>query len=345
MAHPARAVPSAPAAAGCPACGRGRARLVREVTSAEAAQHFVLAEAEPERHTALRRYVEGLWAGDRCRLLACDGCGLIRADPLVAGDAVFYALAYRRTRYPALKWEHRVTGRALEARSPGARSLLELGAGDGAFLRSVVPARFRPEEVLATEYSDYGRRAVEALGVRCLPLDARALPRDLDGRFDVVCLFQVLEHLDGLDELFERIGRLARRRATLFVAVPSAARVALHEAHGALLDMPPNHLTRWTAGALEALGARHGWRLAEHRVEPEAYLPAARRLLEYRHLRAAQRPGSVPNRVRRLPPSAARRALDAAWLLATLPAALPALRALRRAGGGDSQWARLERGG
>jgi SAM-dependent methyltransferase len=316
---------------------------VREVGSREAAQHFVLAEAEPARHRALRDHLRALWGGDRCRLLACEGCGLVRADPFVAGDATFYELAYRRTRYPAAKWEHRRALRALDERRP--RTLLELGAGDGAFLRLVVPSRVAPADALATEYSGYGRAAVEALGVRCLPEDVRALPAALDGRFDAVCLFQVLEHLDGLDEVLHRIGRLTTRRAALFVAVPSAERVALHEAHGGLLDMPPNHLTRWTREALLRLGARHGWRLAEHEVEPEGFLPAARRLLEYRFLRAAQRPGSVPNRVRRLAPSRARRALDAAWLAATLPAALPALRALRRARGGDSQWARFEREG
>ncbi len=334
----------AASSAACPACGAAGGRVLHEVSSAEAAQHFVLAEADAPRHRALEAHIRTLWGGPRCRVLACPGCGLCRADPLVAGDEPFYTLAYRRTGYPQDKWEYRETRRALAA-LPAASTLLEIGAGDGAFLRSVVPSRFRPGDVLATDYSDYGRRAITALGVRCEPLDLRALPAAEDGRFDVLCLFQVLEHLDRLDEAMARLGRLARGRAALFVAVPNDHQVAFNEAHGALLDMPPNHLTRWTEAALRRLGARHGWRLAEHRVEPEPFAARARRFLEYRFLRAAQRPGSVPNRIRRLAPSAARRLLDAAWVGLTLPSAAPALLALRTASSGDAQWARFEREG
>jgi SAM-dependent methyltransferase len=327
----------------CPACGAGGARVLHEVTSAEAAQHFVLAEADPQRHGALERHIRSLWKGERCRVVACPGCGLCRAAPLVAGDAAFYTLAYQRSHYPADKWEYRETVRALEALPGPPRTLLEIGAGDGAFLRQVVPARFRPEDVLATDFSDYGRRAIAALGVRCEAADLRDLPVDQDGRFDVLCLFQVLEHLDRLDAALARLGALARGRATLFVAVPNDRQIAFNEAHGALLDMPPNHVTRWTEAALRGLGARHGWRLAEHRVEPEPFPAMARRFLEYRYLRAAQRAGSVPNRIRRLPATPLRKALDAAWLGLTLPAAVPALLALPRASSGDSQWARFER--
>jgi hypothetical protein len=327
----------------CPACGASSAQELYAVDSAEAAQHFVLAEAEPERHRALEGHIRALWGGSRCRVLACPDCGLCRSDPLVAGDHRFYTLAYRRSHYPTDKWEYRETRRALAALPVPPRTLLEIGAGDGAFLRSVVPAWFRPDQVLATDFSDYGRRAISALGVRCEAADLRDLPRDQDGRFDVLCLFQVLEHLDRLDAALARLSALARGRAALFVAVPNDRQIAFNEAHGALLDMPPNHVTRWTEAALRHLGARHGWRLAEHRVEAEPYPSRARRFLEYRYLRAAQRTGSVPNRIRRRPASPLRKALDAAWLGLTLPAAAPALLSLRRASSGDSQWARFER--
>jgi hypothetical protein len=315
---------------------------VREVSSGEAAQHFVLAEAEPERHHALERHIRTLWGGPRCRVLRCQACGFCHADPFVAGDETFYTLAYRRTRYPREKWEYAETRRAL-ARLPGpARTLLEIGAGDGGFLRGVVPARFAPGDVLATEYSAFGQRALAALGVRCLSVDVRALGSEHDGRFDVLCLFQVLEHLDRLDEVFARLRALARGRAALFAAVPHDRQIDFNEAHGALLDMPPNHLSRWNREAFRRLGERSGWRVVDHRVEPEALPSRARRFLEYRYLREAQRPGSLPNRVRALPGSAGRKALDAAALAVGLPGALPALAALAREPGGDAQWVHLE---
>lgn len=330
---------------GCPACGGAERATILEVNSAAAAQHFVLAEADPARHQALALHIRELWGGDRCRVVRCRACGFSHAEPFVGGDATFYGLAYRRTHYPADKWEHAVTLEALSAGPGRPRTLLEVGAGDGAFLRRLPRQAFPPGGLFATEFSDYGRAAVQALGVRCEAVDVRALPAEHDGRYDVLCLFQVLEHLDRPDQVFARLAALGRPGAALFVGVPSERRVEYFERHGALLDMPPNHLTRWTREALRRYGERHGWRLADHRVEREPWLPLARRFLSYRYQRAAQRRGSLANRIRALAPSAARLALDAAWVALTLPAAAPALAGLRRGAGGDAQWARFERVG
>lgn len=329
----------------CPACGGRDLATVLEVGSAEAAQHFVLAEADPGRHEQLERHIRKLWGGERCRVLRCRTCGFGHAEPFVGGDATFYGLAYQRTHYPADKWEHRIT---LEALAPGddrPRTLLEVGAGDGAFLRRLPRSAFRPEDVFATEYSEYGRRAIRDLGIRCEAVDVRELPAEHDGRYDVLCLFQVLEHLDRPDAVLERLAAMARAGSSLFVGVPGDRRVDFFERHGALLDMPPNHLTRWTREALRLFGARHGWNLVDHRVEVEPILPLARRFLSYRYQRAAQRPGSLANRIRAMGASPARLALDAAWVALTLPGAAPALVRLRRDAGGDSQWARFEREG
>jgi hypothetical protein len=107
--------------------------------------------------------------------------------------------------------------------------------------------------------------------------------------------------------------------------------------------MPPNHIGRWTREAFGIVGERHGWHLAEHRVQDESFLPMARRFLEYRYLRASQRCMSVPNRIRRLPPGVFRSGLDAAWMALTLPLSVYALARVRSDAGGDSQWASFER--
>ena len=337
-----------PVEARCPACHAERAERLYRVDAAQAAQHYVLREADPDRHAALRAHIAALWGQPTCDVVRCRACGFGFASPYVAGDARFYTLAYERTGYPVWKWEFARTLRALgEADLPPDVSLLEVGAGDGAFLRRVVPGRVAPERALATEFSDYGRRAIEALGVRAVAADVRDLePASAGAPFDVICLFQVLEHLDRLDALMAHLNTLAAPDGRLFVGVPSAPRVAFNEHNGSLLDMPPNHVGRWTRAAFEALGARHGWRVEAAEVEPEGRASRLRELVTYRYMRRRQDAASLANRVERLPRSAARRGLQAAvaavYGLGAIPAAV---RLARDPGLGVVLWVALRREG
>jgi len=335
-----------PVEAECPACHAGRAERLYRVEAAEAAQHYVLRERAPDRHEALRQHIETLWGGPSCDVLRCTSCGMGFASPYVAGDARFYELAYERTGYPTDRWEFVRTLQAIDqADLPPGFSCLEVGAGDGAFLRRLTPARTPASTRLATEFSDYGRRAIEALGVRCVAEDVRALPPDVpEAPFDVVCLFQVLEHLDGLDDLFRQLDGLTRPAAHLFIAVPNDARVEFNEMHGSLLDLPPNHVGRWTRAAFDALAQRHSWRVVSHDVELEGAMSQVKQLVTYRYMRRRQDARSLANRVERVSSPFLRRALQGAVATTYGLASLPTMAALVRADGlGDSQWVHLQR--
>ena len=331
-----------PVRAECPACHSNGASHLHRVGSVQSAQHFARREVAPERHEALRDHIEELWGGDACDVLRCNTCGFGFARPYVAGDARFYDLAYERTGYPQARWEFGRTVEALAGVAPG-YSLLEVGAGDGAFLRRVVGSLMPPDRALATEFSEYGRRAIESLGVRAVAADVRSLDGAAPAPFGAVCLFQVLEHLDGLDELMAHLGALSTPDAHLFISVPNDARIEFSERHGGLLDMPPNHVGRWTRSAFQFLAKRHGWRLVGHEVEPEGALAKMRELVVYRYMRRRQRGGSLAARAERVRPPLVRAAQGAA-LAAYAVGALPAAAAMVRADGlGGTQWAHLRR--
>ena len=336
-----------PVAAECPACHAERAERLYCVDAAQAAQHYVLRETAPDRHRALRTHIVELWGGETCDVLRCCACGFGFAHPFRAGDARFYELAYERTGYPADKWEYRRTLEAIDrADLPDDFSLLEVGAGDGAFLSRVTPARTSPGCVLATEFSDYGRRAIEALGVACLAEDVRAIPADVAGApFDVICMFQVLEHLDRIDDLFEHLGRLSAQDGHVFIAVPNAARIAFNEANGSLLDLPPNHVGRWTRAAFDALSERHGWHVATREIEPEGARAKVQEMVMYRYMRRRQTSGSAANRVERLQSAPLRRAFQVGVAASYGLAAVPTIaRMVWHDGLGASQWVHLRRG-
>ena len=334
--------------ASCPVCYGKDLLLLYEIDSREAAQHFILREVNNGKFAELVEHIERLWQSSNCKVFRCAGCSFCFAFPFAAGDKRFYALAYERTGYPPDKWEYKVTTEFLIGRISRKElqnvSLLEVGAGDGDFIRRISPSAIRKENILATEYSGYGIREIRKYGVECVEKDVRDL-RDgkYRGAFGVLCLFQVLEHLDDLDGLFCQLNFLAKNESLLFISVPSDEQIAYNEQHGALLDMPPNHIGRWNRECFQIIGERHGWKILDHRYERERLLPLARRFLVYRYLQTTQVPGTIANRIRSIRDRYRRRLLEIAYLGISAPLAIPHFLAMKILGIGDSQWVCLQR--
>lgn len=267
----------------CPICGGTGGDQLAAYDTCDAAQAFVPRRLDPERHAALARKLFLLWHGARCTLRRCDSCDLIYADPFVSGDAEFYRLAYFHASYPEQKWEYNRTRQALRERHLSRPRVLEIGAGTGAFLRQMLDEGCAPTSLQAFEFSESGRAAIERLGISCLAADLRIV--DFDQTFDIVCMFQVLEHLDDFDGVFKALTRIVRPGGHVFIATPNAAWISLNEARRLLLDMPPNHISRWSPASFAALARRFGWQLAACELEPVSRTRNAVRMFSDRYVR------------------------------------------------------------
>ncbi len=315
-------------------------------SAAEAAQHFVLAEEYPQRHAELRDHITGLWSRNDCRMYACRQCALTYAWPFVAGDGHFYNLAYPYSAYPAQRWEFLRTLDSLRGAPLQPGPVLEIGSGFGYFLGQLAPDHVAAEQVIALEYSDAGRAQLAAKGFQAMACDVRSASLDpWCGQLAAVFLFQVLEHMDDLHALTSRLNELTRPGAAIFVAVPNHDRTAFNEAHASLCDMPPNHISQWTPQALQRLADTAGWRLDRCEREPFRWSAFMRGDLVYAHMRRAQTPGTLSNKVRSRPRSGARQVAEAAVALAAMPARIPHwLAAVGRARSlGNSLWVRYQR--
>ncbi|MFL5844108.1 MAG: class I SAM-dependent methyltransferase [Solirubrobacteraceae bacterium] len=249
----------------CPVCGAPDAQTHLEIDVAEAARGFAAGapgvspgDVEP----ILRR----LWGDAGARVLTCRRCGFGFADPQVAGDAAFYTLLYGNApSYPADRWEFAQTMRALEGAPTG--RLLEIGAGDGRFLRH---ARAAGWETLAVEL---GAAAVAALRADGYPVEEASIDELAGqerhrGAHDAVCLFQTLEHLAAPREALTRLASLLAPGGRLFVSVPNGPHVLAQEALTQMLDLPPNHVGRWTPEALRIAGEAAGLAVVAVEEEP-----------------------------------------------------------------------------
>jgi SAM-dependent methyltransferase len=258
-----------------------------------------LQEKDPERFLELVSHIENLWGQNTCEVVQCGKCGFSFSHPFIAGDKRFYSLAYSRSGYPRWKWEFQLTYDLILNRCSGSDiKLLEIGAGDGAFVKRIAGEILPKENILCTEFSEYGRHDIEKFGVKCLSDDVRNISSpEYKGRFDIVCMFQVLEHMDRLDILFRKLNWLIKKGGSLFIAVPNPSRIEFNELNGALLDMPPNHIGRWNQKCFEAIGEQNGFRIEGYKVEESSFVPMAKRFIIYRLLRRAQQSGSFENKL------------------------------------------------
>lgn len=241
----------------CPACGTHDTRQVHRHTAAIAAQHFVPQERDPRRHAKLRTHLADLWGQDHVDVQVCNGCDFGFAVPWVGGDERFYALAHKgEPHYPEDRWEFGETLAALREWDRPVR-LAEVGAGHGAFLDRLATLG-HPNEILAADFDEGAVRTLRSKGYAALRGSLADLAAQ-GGNFDVVCMFQTLEHMAQIDVVFQTLHEILSPRGSVFLSVPNGKATAFQEEVTGYWDMPPNHVGRWTPSSLHLAAERHGF--------------------------------------------------------------------------------------
>jgi SAM-dependent methyltransferase len=326
----------------CPACSSERSRTEFSVLAQEAAQHFVLRQGNPQRHDALARHIELLWGGKSCEIRTCKDCQFGFANPYVAGDSTFYNLAYERASYPVEKWEFSRTLEDLRAIRFVGQRVLEAGAGQGFFLDKIVESLVPRGGITALEYSDKALLTLRSKGYNALKTDIREV--DILPGFDAIFLFQVVEHMDNLANLFRRLAELLRFLGVAYIAVPNSARLKFNERNRSLLDMPPNHIGRWSLSAFDHLATANGLQVAASELEPFSASEFAKQDLGYAYLRQAQQAGTLANWSRARRSSLGGKAVGTAVGVAGVLGRLPVwVKAMKTGDLGESLWVKLVR--
>ncbi len=288
----------------CPICGSDQYEHLYTISIAYALMHGtdVLPEsAKQEMEAEMLK----IWGPEGSVFIRCICCDFNFASPFKAGTQEFYALLYSNmVAYPEWKWEYQVAYEMISNiidRTPGKEArLLDLGAGNGSFVIKVASDLIRKDNILCTEYSQDGAEYIQSQGIKCISDDFRNLPLDkYHNAFDIICLFQVLEHLDNLDDFLKGINQLAAKDAHLFVAVPNYFYRRFYDGFKIYLDVPPIHLSRWKQSDLVRFFDKHDWSMVSHHIQPMAYFLKLRKFLFYlfNRMSVSMWAGKVRNRI------------------------------------------------
>lgn len=205
----------------------------------------------------------------------------------IAADDRFYRLLARNEHYyPESRWEF---SKALGHIAPGDK-VLEVGAGEGDFLQLL-----KERDIEATGL-ELNPEAVEAMRKKGLEASSRPVEEfsgQFPGHFDVVCFFQVLEHISGVRSFMEAALSCLKPGGKLLLAVPNNDSPVLKYDTESGDNLPPHHMGLWNRNSLGRMGTCFGLDLLEAANQP---LPASYRGLYYR-LMVRRRLGSLPGKV------------------------------------------------
>jgi SAM-dependent methyltransferase len=220
----------------CPLCRSVANRVVHTVEAAELAGLY-------ERAYGLD--VRRLFDAPTLALRLCGECDLRFFEFARPGDQAFYSgLNSNAWYYTEEKPEFEFARGLIGERD----TVLEVGAGAGRFGKGLAPERYT-----GLDFSESASRYAQAAGVRVLNEPVESHAKAHPARYDIVCHFQVLEHVQDPRSFLEACVACLKPGGRLIVAVP-AQDSFLGVATNNQLNLPPHHLTAWSDAALRSIG-------------------------------------------------------------------------------------------
>ena len=189
-------------------------------------------------------------------LMSCANCDVQFWYPVSMPSASWYEAAYqdRDKRVAPLEPGHLFFLGGKSAPKKGA--LLDVGCGTGNFLAAARAAGF---EVTGIDFdrkaAEFARRHAAGTEVYALSLESFIRQRP-QRKFDVVTFFEVLEHQAQPLDFLKAVKSCLKPGGWIALSVPNRNR---WQRDIDTLDYPPNHMSRWSAGALKNFLSAQGF--------------------------------------------------------------------------------------
>lgn len=201
-------------------------------------------------------------SGAELEKLICIECGLSYYSPQIIGDSTFYSkLSKFGWYYPREKWDFDKAIELIRKYRPG--SILEVGCGAGEFLSRVNGC---VDSYVGLDINESALSIARAKGLNVSNQDIHSI----DKSFDMIFLFQVLEHLASPKEVISALVERLNPNGCLVLAVPNPDGY-FKFVDVLFLDMPPHHATCWSRDAFQYLADSHRLELVEYACEPLNY--------------------------------------------------------------------------
>ena len=242
-----------------PVTGTNNVSLIREFNSHRITQQYIR-----ETSVNVDKYFENL---STVYLYQCNDTGYRFYYPFhIFGDGQFYTdlEAKNKWYYHKERWEHLL---AISFINQG-QNLLEIGSGDGWFLRLL--RKNGIESITGIEFNPAALQKMKQDGLRVSADSIEHYAIYHPEEFDVVCCFQVLEHVVEVKSFIDASLKCLRKGGILIIAVPNNNPYLFRYDDYHTLNLPPHHAGLWNIPVFKKLPSYYPMKLVNSFTEPLA---------------------------------------------------------------------------
>lgn len=181
------------------------------------------------------------------------------------GDSEFYEkLSKGAWYYQKQRWEHQKVAEYIKAND----KVLEIGSGSGAFA-SILQSQ-QKKNYTGLELNDSAVAEALKMNINVLNETMNIHKSKFGNTYDVVCSFQVFEHVSSINELFIDSISVLKQNGKLIVAVPNndLQFIRKNVLYSKYLNMPPHHVNLFNTNSLTKIASIYGLKLESLIKEP-----------------------------------------------------------------------------
>ena len=218
-----------------------------------------------EKYKAINLDVTSYFIGlEKISLYTCNDTGYRFYYPFtIFGDDKFYEALQQNNKayYPEKKWEHL---KAKNIISRGAK-VLEIGAGSGYFLQQLQSLDCK---IIGLELNNKAILMAQEKGINILNELIEDHIIKHKEYYDVVCSFQVLEHIYDVKGFIKASLHALKKGGKLIIGVPHNNPYIYKHDKWHTLNLPPHHAGLWNRASFENFASVFNLRLSSMDVEP-----------------------------------------------------------------------------
>lgn len=185
----------------------------------------------------------------------------------IGGDNLFYEklqeVKGQEGYYSNWRWEHEKVSKMINSND----RILDIGCGTGNFIDGI---KSKCSNVIGLEFNNKAIDTATKRGIEVYKKDIHSFSEDAKnkGSFDLLCAFQVLEHIFNISDFINSCLRLLKKNGRLIIGVPNNNPYLYKFDFYHTLNMPPHHLGLWDMSSLKKIKNYFPMILQDIYVEP-----------------------------------------------------------------------------